>query len=179
MMVVVYRPALYARDRLTELNRRWRLGRIYLDEHGALNASTGMRLAPLDTLAELLAQIGHAFLVQADGAVLTQRFLAAGERDFVVELGVLDSALLCMRARRPLTIVVRDPSAAWHGPGRLNQRFAIGSAVLEGTRAYVQLALPLRWTRLDTDLARWLIDRAHAALAAVDREVTLRDEMPY
>ena len=56
-----------------------------------------MLLAPLDTLAELLAQIGHSFLDQADGAVLTQRCLAAGERDFVVELGVLDSRMFPRR----------------------------------------------------------------------------------
>jgi hypothetical protein len=99
----------------------------------------------------------------------------SGERDFLVELFVLNSALLCMHARGPSTTVVQDSAAALHGLGKINQRFAIGSAVLEGLRPHVRLALPLHWTRLDADLPRWLLDRAHAAMAAVDREVALRD----
>jgi hypothetical protein len=230
-------PAFFAR--INELNRRWWLGRVYLDEHDALNASTGVLLAhttslpnalstvfallrraawfllrvpgsfaglgddafstadesfedsfaalvadeadqvprvegaPLEALAEILAKIGAPFLVQNHGTLLTQRFSFAS--NFVVELFVLHSALLCMRTRHLSTTVVTDPEVALRALGRLNQRFAIGSAVIDGPRLHVQLALQLRQTRLDTDLARWLIERAHAAMEAVDRELATCD----
>ena len=235
------RGGLELRPRINELNKRWWLGRVYLDQDHRLATSAGLVLAhttspiealrtllallrravwfllnapasfaridddthsptdtsfedsfsallvdeaeqvpavagaPLDELAALLARSGRPFSMRADGVTLTQRFTVEGERDFVVDLFVVRSALLCMRARRLGTTLVVDPVAALHGLERLNQRFAIGNAVLDGARTLVQIALPLRWTRLDADLADWLLARAHAAMAAVDRAVELRD----
>jgi hypothetical protein len=123
----------------------------------------------LDRVAAALGRHADHFHRTADGQVLTARFLVAGERDFLVDLIDPDGSTLFLRARHDRSFRVAATRDTWLALQPLNERFALGAAVVDEGYAQYHLSLPVAWTPIDDDLVEWLVSRSHASMQAIER----------